>query len=221
MRYLWLISLLFQSLYATTVFESEGFAIELKDNHHFLAYPKENAAFNLISGDYVEQSDSLILSTHEFGGEKAIFAIFQQEPHRIKPVYIQKAYRKVIREDFMRTYEYYTNGRIKTEYYWEDKSKLKFTKYEFNSSQWIVSLTQYNQGVKEGKELIFFDSPHGVIHEERSYEEGQLSGKTYLYEAVDKNYLQVELSQIKIYKEGELVKIKKPATPPIFYTSHF
>lgn len=220
MRFLIILLLLIEVTFAARVFQGEEFVLELGDDEYFKLYPKEASLQFNFSGVYIERNDSLILTTHEVGNEVAILATYNLGEFQLSNSYVQPTFESMLPQEMYLREEIESNGHT-TELFWHDFASMSFTLYSFSPEKWILSITPYDNKVKNGKELVFFDNAFGAVKEEINYVEGQLSGKCYKYEPLDESYSKVQLVQIDTYKEGSLMKSKRPEVPPVFYTSHF
>lgn len=207
--------------WASTVFEGDNFVLVLQGGSTYLMYPKEESLALRFSGEYTQRNDSLILTTYQYGDESIILGIYHFAATQLQALYSQATWEAYLPDDFYIQKRLYPNGVIREDYRWDDYANGNYLLYKFSPERWIRSITNYAQGQKQGKEIIFFSNELGVIKEEKNYDQGLLSGKSYRYEPLDDSFMQVKVSEIAVYKEGELKKLKTPATPPVFYTSHF
>lgn len=211
----------FQMLWASSVFESDALILVLNEDSTYLMYPKEKSLALRFSGESIRRNDSLIFITHSYEDESIILAIYQIFSTHLNLLYSQVIWETILPENFYIQKRLHSNGVIYEDYYWDDYANGSYILYAFSPERWIRSIAHYAQGQKHGKELIFFNNAYGAIKEEKSYRNGLLSGKCYTYEPDDDTFLRVKISAIAVYKSGELKRFKTPATPLVFYTSHF
>ena len=221
MRIFLLLLLCFQCLTASTLYEGDGFVLLLEDDQHFKLYPQEQTLKFNFAGAYVEHEDSLILSTHQDHGESVILAIYRTSDLVLSELYTQNVFSKMLPSSLYISKIFYANGSPKREYFWNNHSTLDYQDYSFNPEKWVLSMASYVDGKKQGKELLFFNNPLGLIQAELHYKEGLLSGKSYYYNEQAGDQSKVSLARMDKYKEGKLIRSKKPEVKRVYYTSHF
>lgn len=223
MRYLFVfVVFAWQSVFAENVlYTANEFVLRLQNNEQFVFYPEDFALKTHINGAYLWKHDSLLLTTHSVGGETVIFAIFIKKDLVLEKVYGQNEFNKNIPVQFFLLKEMYENGRTANEYIWENKTLGNYKEYQFNSEGMVLAILNFENFVLEGQQVYFFNNGSGAMEKELNYKAGLLHGKSYYFQKVDEKYMQVALLKEEKYKNGVLVKSKTPATPPIFYTSHF
>lgn len=212
----------FKSQAQNTVYTSNNFLLNLEEsNKRFTFYTKESSIELTVSGSFLIQNDSLILTTHKNEGETAIFAIFSASSNQLTTIFKQKAFFNNIPNKFYLLKKIHANGSIAQENYWSNFEKGHYQKYEFDESKNILAKQNYNHFKLDGKQLIFLGDQESTISFELNYKNGQLHGKSFYYKKLDDRLPKVELLKIEKYKKGTLKKTKKPAKTQVFYTNHF
>jgi hypothetical protein len=223
MRYLFFISfLLVSQLYAqSTVYITDDFALYLQEDASFIFYPKEISLKTNVTGNYLLRGDSLILTTHKFKGQQAIFAIYNCEALHLNLVHFQKEFALSLPQSFYISKTYYADKSLKQSYRWTNKKNGDYDLYTFSGAQNLLSMEHFIALKLEGPQLYYFDNPYAALERQLHFKAGLIHGTSYFFEALDEDFLKVRLIQEKKYKNGELKQIKTPATPLVFYTSHF
>lgn len=222
MRLVIFISLFASSLMAeNSVYTSQDFVLHLKEDSSFIFYPKEASLKTNVAGNFLIRNDSLLLTTHQIGNETAIFAIYTFDSLHLNLQYFQKEFALCLPQDFYISKTLYANQRIKHEYRWQHEKHGDFMRYTFSEEAYLLAIENFSLGQLEGTQLYYFHNPYVALKKELRFKAGQLHGKSYYFEALDNQFLQVQLIKEETYKAGELRKVKKPVVPPVFYTSHF
>lgn len=221
LRYLVILFLGAQAFASNCIYIGDNALLRLTEDGAFIFYQQEMSLKMNIAGDYLYRNDSLILSTHHMGIESAVLAIYSIDAIEGNLLYAQKEYLSFVPQKLRLLKELFENSRPKVEYIWEDKEGHAYSKYTYNDRGGILSIKHFEQGLLDGKQVQFFDNLYGAIQEEEHYKNGIAHGKKYYFEPTDNTFLKMALVKEEKYKKGSLVHTKKPATPPIFYTSHF
>lgn len=223
MHYLLLIcSLYCSSLIAqSTLYTTADFALYLQADSSFVFYPKEMSLKARVAGDYTLRNDSLILTTHQVDGIRAIFAIYSMDELRLDLLHSQKEFLASLPTRFYKSKTFYPDRSLHQEYRWLNEKQGNYDLYTFSDDLYMLSLEKYEHHQLDGLQLYYFNNPYAVIEKQVHYKAGLLEGASFYFEALNKDYLQVQLVKEAHYKKGILKRTKTPATPPIFYTSHF
>jgi hypothetical protein len=223
MRSLFLIlPFLVSSLLAeNSIYTTADFILHLREDSSFTFYPKELSLKTNVAGDYLLRKDSLILTTHEINQEKTIFAIFAFDQLHLELLHFQKEFALSLPTHLDLSKTLYPNQKTKMEYCWENAKQGIYARYTFSQEGYLLAIENYSGGVLHGTQLYYFDNAYSAVESEFHYKDGKRHGVSYYFEPLDETYLRVLLIKKEKYKEGRLRKTKTPATPPIFYTSHF
>jgi hypothetical protein len=223
MRWLFFISILAtSSLFAqSTIYIADDFVLHLQEDSNFIFYPKELSLKTTVSGQYFIRKDSLVLTTHKVKTETAIFAIYAVDQLQLDFLYFQKEFVLSLPASFYTSKTYNADKSLQREYRWNNYKRNCFELYSFSDDQYILSVENFENNQLEGSQFYYFDNPYSVLEKELNYEAGVLHGTSYYFEALDEEFLQVKLIKEEKYKQGKLARTKTPATPLIFYTSHF
>ena len=209
------------NIFGMELYESNNAVLQLNADSTYRYYPKEQSLKSLVVGNVVTKQDSLILTSHQYNGEAAVFAIYLKRDLSLKLLYLQKEQTAFAAKELYLTRLEDSKNQILEEYYWTDYYQMDYTKYIFTPEKYIVSVQQVKHGKMDGPQRYFYPTPQSALKEELSYKDGLKHGMSYYYEIVEDDNTKVALVKKEKYKKGLLQKSKKLATPPIFYTRHF
>lgn len=221
MRLLFIFSLVLNIARATTMYEGDGFLLSLEEEDHFILRPKDQVLKFNYSGNYHIRMDSLILTTYYTTDQSTILAIYTVNDLQLTARYMQMDMQKMLPKKLYLRRELYDNGATKREIYWEDYPSRSYIAYIFNLDSQPLIISTYQNGVKDGKELLFCANVQNTIRAVLHYKQGVLSNKSYYYELVEGDFSKVKLVKVETYSNGHLKKTKMPEAQPVFYTSHF
>jgi antitoxin component YwqK of YwqJK toxin-antitoxin module len=100
---------------------------------------------------------------------------------------------------------YYDDNQIFQQYIWRDKLNLDYDIYSFSENQNPQSLERYENNLKEGEQVLFFNQREVTPKTLKYYKSGVKSGP-WLYLKRDKDTL--SLHKTEKYKRGKLRKTK-------------
>ena len=221
MRLFFIFSLVLHLARATTIYEGDGFVLRLEEEDHFILLPKEQVLKFNYSGNYHIRMDSLILTTHLITGQSAILAIYTFNDLQLTARYMQMEMQKMLPKNLYLSREIHDNGAAKREIYWEDYASRTYIAYIFNQDSQPLTISAYQNGVKHGKELLFYANVQNTIRAVLHYKQGLQSNKSYYYELEEGGFSKVKLVKVETYSHGHLKKTKMPEAQPVFYTNHF
>lgn len=220
MRLLFIFSLVLNIARAATMYEGDGFLLSLEEDH-FILLPKDQGLKFNYSGIYHFRMDSLILTTYYPAGQSSIMAIYTFDELQLTARYMQMDLQKVLPKKLYLSRELHDNGATKREIYWEDYTRRSYIAYIFNLDNQPLSISPYENGVKEGKELLFYANIQNTIRAVLNYKQGVKFSKSYYYEPLEGDSSKVKLVKVETYSHGHLKKTKMPVAQPVFYTRHF
>ncbi len=221
MRLLFMFSLVLNIAQATTMYAGDGWILSLEEEGHFILFPKDQVLKFNYSGNYHIRMDSLILTSYYSAGQSEILAIYTVNDLQLIARYLQMDMQKMLPKKLYFRRELYDNGATKREIYWEDYPSKSYIGYIFNQDSQPLTISAYQNGMKDGKELLFYANVQNTIRAVLHYKRGVLSNKACYYELVEGDFSKVKLVKVETYSNGHLRKTRMPEAQPVFYISHF
>lgn len=210
---------------ATDIYVSSYLQLQLDSDGGFIYYNKEAPVLDVTSGEYVHRNDSLILTTHEHDGLKAIFAIFDySDSLKLLNLYSglrTTRARTVFPKVFVLLKKVASNGVVLEQFEWLSAQRGEYIQRSYSPQKELLSIQEFKEGKKQGMRMEFLKNPYQVPSKLSQYKEGKKHGKVWYFEPVDETFNRVYLTVKEKYKKGKLRKIKTLAIPPVLYTNHF
>ncbi len=199
------------------VYTSTNLSLHLAKDGQFMLYPKKDIPIWL-HGSYFFKEDSIIFFKPSPSQEKMIYAIYIKKQQKLQLVYKQGV--SIFNSlPFKLNTRYNKEGILVEE--WRATSKNRVEVYTYSNQKNLLKIEQFLNGKLEGKQLTFFDTPACIPSSERYFKNGLKKAKWYYYDITDEAEKMVSLKKIEVYKNNKLMRVKKPANPPIYYTAHF
>lgn len=152
-----------------------------------------------------------MLSTHHINGESIVFMIlFFKDSLEINSVYLQPQFisEKIkIPKKLYLSEVYYSNGRIKSQYFWKNQNSRELSIISFNENLQPQKVENYKNHQLHGEQVVFKNQQNVVPDTIRYFKNG------------------VESREHVVFSENgkaEKVKVsKKPEAQPVFCKDHF
>jgi antitoxin component YwqK of YwqJK toxin-antitoxin module len=161
------------------------FHLVLKPDGMFAFYKADASVLEIVSGNYSNKNDSIILTTREADNETIIFMIFKENDSLVlERIYLQKQFHSekiLLPKNFYLIESYHKNLSTKQKLYWEDYASKKVAIYQFTDDKKPVSINNYKNDLLHGEQVTYFNSYYPTQAIVSSYKQGVKHGVEIFY----------------------------------------